>query len=146
MSADVSGRTVVVTGGGKGVGRAVALRLAAVGDRVVAVGRDRAALDDTAAQGGGRIEAELCDVTREDDVGALFARITRVDVLVNNAGISASAPLSRTTLSEWSEQLATNATGAFLCTRAALPGMVERDRGRVVTVVSTAGVVGYRYT
>jgi NAD(P)-dependent dehydrogenase (short-subunit alcohol dehydrogenase family) len=67
-------------------------------------------------------------------------------VLVNNAGVSASAPLSRTTMEDWGDQLDANATGAFLCTRAVLPAMLERDRGRVVTVASTAGVAGARYT
>jgi NAD(P)-dependent dehydrogenase (short-subunit alcohol dehydrogenase family) len=69
-----------------------------------------------------------------------------VDVLVNNAGISASAPLSKTSLDDWRSQIEVNATGAFLCTRAVLPGMRERDRGRIVTVASTASHVGYRYT
>ena len=68
-----------------------------------------------------------------------------LDVLVNNAGVAESAPLARTTLADWRRQLDVNATGAFLCTRAAVPGMVERDSGRVVTVASTAGLVGGRY-
>ena len=130
----MSGRLVVVTGGGRGIGRAVAERFAAAGERVVAVGRDPATAD------------EVCDVTDEDAVQALFARLGDVDVLVNNAGMSSSAPLRRTSLADWRAQVDVNATGAFLCTRAALPGMVERDAGRVVTVASTAGRVGYRYT
>src|SRR5919206_50167 len=128
------GRLVVVTGGGRGIGRAVAERFAAAGERVVAVGRDPATAD------------EVCDVTDEDAVEALFGRLGDVDVLVNNAGMSSSAPLRRTSLDDWRAQVDVNATGAFLCTRAALPGMVERDAGRVVTVASTAGRVGYRYT
>jgi len=67
-------------------------------------------------------------------------------VLVNNAGISSSAPLARTTLDDWRSQLDVNATGAFLCTRAVLPGMLERGSGRVVTIASTAGRAGARYT
>jgi NAD(P)-dependent dehydrogenase (short-subunit alcohol dehydrogenase family) len=135
------GRLVVVTGGGKGIGRAIVERLAAAGERVVAIGRDRAALDATAAAA-----LEVCDVTDERAVGELFARLGGVEVLVNNAGVSASAPLARTTLEEWRAQLEVNATGAFLCTRAVLPGMLGRDSGRIVTVASTAGRVGYRYT
>jgi NAD(P)-dependent dehydrogenase (short-subunit alcohol dehydrogenase family) len=121
-------RRVVVTGGTRGIGAAIAARFAAAGDEVVAVGRAD------------------CDVTDEHAVAALFERAGPIDVLVNNAGISDSAPLARTSLDAWRAQLDVNATGAFLCTRAALPGMRERGSGRIVTVASTAGVVGAKYT
>ena len=134
-------RTVVVTGGARGIGRATVQRFAAAGERVIALGRDPAAL---AALAG--VEAEVCDVTDEDAVSATFARIGAVDVLVNNAGIGESAPLHRTTLDDWTRHLAVNATGAFLCMRAAVPGMRERGAGAVVTVASTAGRVGVPYT
>jgi NAD(P)-dependent dehydrogenase (short-subunit alcohol dehydrogenase family) len=134
-------RVVVVTGGGKGIGRAVVERFASAGDQVVAVGRDREALQATAAA-----ETDVCDVTDEEAVTALFERVGRVDVLVNNAGAAASAPLGRTTLDDWRAVLDVNATGAFLCTRAVLGGMIERDEGRIVTVASTAALVGVRYT
>jgi NAD(P)-dependent dehydrogenase (short-subunit alcohol dehydrogenase family) len=134
-------RVVVVTGGGKGIGRAVVGRFAAGGDRVVAVGRDRPALEATDASA-----AEVCDVTDEDQVNALFERLGPIEVLINNAGASASAPLARTTLDEWRMQLEVNATGAFLCTRAVVGGMIERGDGRIVTIASTAGLVGSRYT
>jgi NAD(P)-dependent dehydrogenase (short-subunit alcohol dehydrogenase family) len=119
---------VLVTGGTRGIGAAVVERFRAAGDEVIAVGRAD------------------CDVTDEAAVAALFERIGVVDVLVNNAGVASSAPLERTTLADWREQLEINATGAFLCTRAALPGMVERGTGRIVTVASRAGVAGSRYT
>lgn len=138
-------RLAVVTGAGSGIGRAVAARLTAEGHRVVAVGRNLASLQETAARLHGA-EAAVCDVRDEEAVDALFARLGAVDVLVNNAGVSSSAPLARTTLEDWRSQLEVNATGAFLCTRAALPGMLERDHGRLVTVASTAGRAGYRYT
>ena len=134
-------RVVVVTGGGKGIGKAVVTRFAAQGDRVVAVGRDRRALERTDAAA-----AEVCDVTAEDQVAALFERVGRVDVLINNAGVATSAKLGRTALDEWRAQLDVNATGAFLCTRAVAGGMVERGEGRIVTVASTAGRIGSRYT
>jgi NAD(P)-dependent dehydrogenase (short-subunit alcohol dehydrogenase family) len=121
-------RRVLVTGGTRGIGAAIAARFAGAGDDVVAVGRAD------------------CDVSDEAAVASLFERVGRVDVLVNNAGVSSSAPLARTTVGEWDAQLAVNATGAFLCTRAALPAMVERGSGRIVTVASTAGVTGARYT
>jgi NAD(P)-dependent dehydrogenase (short-subunit alcohol dehydrogenase family) len=121
-------RRVLVTGGTRGIGAAIAARFAAAGDDVVAVGRSE------------------CDVTDEAAVAGLFERVGPLDVLVNNAGVASSAPLSRTTLDDWRAQLDVNATGAFLCTRAALPGMLERGSGRIVTIASTAGVSGARYT
>ena len=121
-------RRVVVTGGTRGIGAAVAARFAAAGEDVVAVGR-----------------AE-CNVTDEAAVGALFDRVGPADVLVNSAGVAGSAPLRRTSLADWRTQLDVNATGAFLCTRAALPGMLDRGEGRIVTIASTAGVAGAKYT
>jgi NAD(P)-dependent dehydrogenase (short-subunit alcohol dehydrogenase family) len=121
-------RHVVVTGGTRGIGAAIAARFAAAGDDVVALGRDD------------------CDVTDEDSVAALFGRVGAVDVLVNSAGVATSAPVARTSVEEWRAHLDVNATGVFLCTRAALPGMLERGGGRIVTVASTAGLAGARYT
>ncbi len=127
-------RLVVVTGGAKGIGRAICERFRAGGDTIVAVGRTAGAVD------------EVCDVVDEAQVTALFERIGPVDVLVNNAGIAESNPLGRVTLDEWRRHLDVNATGAFLCTRATLGGMLERRSGRIVTVASTAGKAGARYT
>jgi len=141
---------VLVTGGASGIGRAVVARFAAAGDRVVAVGRDAAKLELLAAElhsgGAGPLETLVYDVTEEDAVAAAFAAAGPLDVLVNNAGFAASAPLEQTTLESWQRHLAVNATGAFLCTRAALPAMRERGRGAIVTVASTAGRIGAPYT
>ncbi|HEY0447625.1 SDR family oxidoreductase [Actinophytocola sp.] len=120
-------RLVVITGGTKGIGAAIAQRFTDSGDRVVALNH-----------------VDL-DVTNEDAVADVLVSI-EVDVLVNNAGIATSAPVHRTTVDDWRAQLEVNATGAFLCTRAVLPGMRERDRGRIVTVASTAAHVGRPYT
>ncbi|MBS1878786.1 MAG: SDR family oxidoreductase [Actinobacteria bacterium] len=143
-------RSVLVTGGSSGIGRAVVARFAAGGDRVVALGRDAAALErlpaDLHSGVTGPIETVACDVTDEEAVGAAFAAAGPLDVLVNNAGFAESAPLERTTLESWQRHLAVNATGAFLCTRAALPAMRERGRGAIVTVASTAARVGAPYT
>jgi NAD(P)-dependent dehydrogenase (short-subunit alcohol dehydrogenase family) len=119
---------VVVTGGTKGIGKAIVDRFEAAGDEVIGVGR------------------ATCDVTDEEQVNALFQTVGPVDVLVNNAGLALGAPLARTTLEDWREHLDVNATGAFLCTRAVLGGMIERGDGRIVTVASTAGLRGARYT
>jgi NAD(P)-dependent dehydrogenase (short-subunit alcohol dehydrogenase family) len=130
MAAEGAGvsRVVVVTGGTRGIGRAVAERFAAAGEEVVALG------------------SADCDVTDEAAVAETFDRIGPVDVLVNNAGVSASADVARTTLDDWRAQIEVNATGAFLCTRAVLASMRERDSGRIVTVASTAGLEGAKYT
>jgi NAD(P)-dependent dehydrogenase (short-subunit alcohol dehydrogenase family) len=121
-------RTVVVTGGTKGIGAAIVKRFEAAGDNVVGVGR------------------ATCDVTDEEQVNRLFQTVGQVDVLVNNAGLAEGAPLGSTTLDAWRRHLEVNATGAFLCTRAVLRGMIERGEGRIVTVASTAGLRGARYT
>ena len=136
---------MVVTGGSRGIGLAIVRRFAALGDDVVAVGRDRDALAAVADTPGATVQGIRCDLTDESAVDALMREIDRVDVLVNNAGASDSAPLQRTTLSSWNAQMAINATAAFLCTRAVIGGMRERDEGRIVTVASTAGRAGAAY-
>lgn len=117
----------MVTGAAGGIGAALVERFRSAGDEVVAAGRDS------------------CDVTDEQSVAAFFGGLGPVDVLVNNAGVSHSAPTHRTTLADWQRQLDVNATGAFLCTRAVLPGMRSRDHGRIVTVASTAALTGAPY-
>jgi NAD(P)-dependent dehydrogenase (short-subunit alcohol dehydrogenase family) len=119
-------RTVVVTGGKRGIGTAIT---AAFADENVVP-----------------LSSSDLDVTDEDAVTRFFAELGPVDVLVNNAGISSSAPVKRTTLAEWERQLAVNATGTFLCTRAVVEGMLERGSGRIVTVASAASHHGSRYT
>jgi NAD(P)-dependent dehydrogenase (short-subunit alcohol dehydrogenase family) len=135
-------RTVVVTGASRGIGRAVVARFTALGDEVLALGRDEAALGAL----GDAVRPVVCDVTDEEAVAAAFAQAGEVDVLVNNAGIAESAPLARTTLESWQRHLAVNATGPFLCTRAVIGPMRARGRGAIVTVASTAGRSGTPYT
>ncbi len=148
----LAGRGAVVTGGGRGIGRAIAHALAARGAAVLVSARSEdeiagvaAALRDTGAEA----YAVRCDVTDEGAVERLAAeaaqRLGDVDMLVNNAGAAFAQPLHRLTLQEWRDVMAVNATGPFLCTRAFLPGMVERGRGRVVTVASVAGLSGAPY-
>jgi NAD(P)-dependent dehydrogenase (short-subunit alcohol dehydrogenase family) len=120
-------RVVVVTGGKRGIGAAISARFAAAGDTVHA------------------LSSADCDVTDEARVNEVLGGL-EVDVLVNNAGVSDSAPVLRTTLDQWRAQMDVNATGAFLCTRAVLDGMLRRGRGRIVTVASVASHRGSRYT
>jgi NAD(P)-dependent dehydrogenase (short-subunit alcohol dehydrogenase family) len=142
-------RMVVVTGASRGIGRATVARFAELGDEVLALGRDAemlAALPEALGPAGARVRTAMCDVTDERQVADCLDGLAAVDVLVNNAGTAESAPLHRTTLDSWQRQLAVNATGAFLCTRAVIAGMRERGRGSIVTVASTAGRVGAPYT
>jgi NAD(P)-dependent dehydrogenase (short-subunit alcohol dehydrogenase family) len=120
-------RVVVVTGGKRGIGAAISARFAAAGDTVHA------------------LSSADCDVTDEAQVNEVLGGL-EVDVLVNNAGVSDSAPVLKTTLDQWRAQIEVNATGAFLCTRAVLGGMLRRGRGRIVTVASVASHRGSRYT
>lgn len=148
----LAGRGAVVTGGGRGIGAAVAGALARAGADVVVAARSTGEIDDVARglrNAGARAWAVPCDVTEEASVAALAARAVEhlgsVDVLVNNAGIAGSAPVHRTTLQEWNRHLAVNATGAFLCIRAFLPAMLERGSGRIVNVASIVGLGGAKY-
>lgn len=134
-------RTVLVTGGSKGIGRACAERFWRDGHRVVVTGRDEAALAALAGEHEG-IETRRFDVT---DAGAWASAGLAADVLVANAGIDLSKPLRRTTLDDWDEVIATNATGVFLATQAVLPGMLERGWGRVISIGSVASHRGLGY-
>ena len=139
------GRAVVVTGASRGIGRELVTRFAALGDEVVALARDERALNEVAAEHGSAVRAVVCDLTDERAVIDTMAGLGRIDVLVNNAGVSETAPLQKVTLGAWQRQMAVNATAAFLCTRAVIAGMRARDEGRILTVASTAGRVGVAY-
>ncbi len=146
-------RVVFVTGGGRGIGRATALAFAAAGARTVVAARSVDQVEAVAAevvQAGGRALPLVCDVTSGSSVASAVEETGRhfgpVDVLVNNAGYVESAPLTRVTDETWNRTLAVNLTGTFLCLRAVLPSMVERQRGRVISIASTAAEIGYVYT
>ncbi|WP_425434096.1 SDR family NAD(P)-dependent oxidoreductase [Paraburkholderia lycopersici] len=146
----LSDRHAVVTGGGSGIGAAVAAALLHAGARVTLMGRDAARLDaQRTALGGGNVACVSVDITDENAVTAAFEHaagtLGAIDILVNNAGQAQAAPFAQTDLALWKRMLDVNLTGAFLCTRAALPAMLARKAGRVVNVASTAGQIGYPY-
>jgi 3-hydroxybutyrate dehydrogenase len=148
----LTGRGAVVTGGGRGIGAAVAGALAEAGARVVVSARSAEEIEAVAAGLRGRgldVDAVPCDVSDpaaiERLAAAARARLGQVDILVNNAGISSSAPVRSQSLEEWRRLFAVNVEGLFLATRAFLPGMAERGWGRVVNVASIAGRTGAPY-
>jgi len=148
----LDGRSAVITGGGRGIGVAVAEALVAEGAKVVVSARSVDEIESVAERlcaAGGEAFAVPCDVSDPEQVRALAAaaieRFGAVDVLVNNAGIARSAPLKSLTLEEWNLIMAINATGTFLCTQAFLGPMVERRWGRVINVASIAGKIGAAY-
>lgn len=150
-SQDLAGRHAVVTGGGRGIGLAVARRLLDAGASVTLLGRNSATLECAAAALAApeRVGISAADVADMEQVRQAFAQATQrfgpAAVLVNNAGQAVSERFDRMDAKLWSEMLAVNLTGTFHCTQAALPAMVAAGWGRIVNVASTAGLVGYAY-
>lgn len=146
----LQGRTALVTGGGRGIGRAVAERLAREGARVAVAGRTEAELEEVAALLGGGGAALRLDVGDRADIARalplLREKVGHVDILVNNAGVAESAAYHATPDEVWDRMLAVNVTGAFALCRALIPPMIERGYGRVVNVASNAGLTGYAYS
>jgi len=148
----LKGKRAVITGGGRGIGLAVARALADAGAAVLVSARSvdeiEAAADEI--RGAGHVaHAVPCDVADPESVRRLAEaaeeRMGGVDVLVANAGVASSAPVRSITLEEWNRVFAVNVTGTFLVTQAFLPGMLGRGWGRLVMVASTAGKKGTPY-
>ena len=142
-------RVAVVTGGGKGIGRAVASRLACGGAKVVISGRDEAALQSACAgihSAGGEAVGVLADVAKPEDAEALCQRTLeafgRADILVNNAGITRDNLIVRMSEEDWDQVVDTNLKGTFLCIRAFTRPMMKQRYGRIVNVSSVVGLMG----
>ena len=141
-------RHALVTGGGTGIGRAIALALAADGIAVTASGRRREALQAVASENP-QLHAETADVTDERSMQELYARAEAargaIDIVIANAGMGESAPAHKTSLDLWQRTLDTNLTGAFLTVKPAIESMKRAGRGRIVFIASIAGLKGAPY-
>jgi NAD(P)-dependent dehydrogenase (short-subunit alcohol dehydrogenase family) len=142
----VVGQHALVTGGARGIGAAISAALSSAGAKITIFGRDASRLQER-ANSLNNAQAVPCDVSDEASVRAAIQQATKtfgpIDILVNNAGISHVAPVHKTELADWQRVFAVNVTGAFLCTREVLPSMLDRSRGRIINIASTAGLKGY---
>jgi 3-oxoacyl-[acyl-carrier protein] reductase len=149
MSRPFEGRVAVVTGGAKGIGRAIATHLARGGAKLVLAGRSEGPLEELRAeiQGqGGEAMAVRADVAVEADADALCARALetfgKAEILVNNAGVTRDGLLLRMSDADWDQVIDTNLKGAFHCTRAFARPMVRQKWGRIVNIASVIGLIG----
>lgn len=146
-------RIVLITGGGRGIGRAIALAFACEGADIVVAARSLDQVESVARETEelqSKALAVVCDVSNPASVEKLFESMQQffgrgADILVNNAGIAESAPLVKTTNDLWRRHLEINLNGTFYCTRAALPAMIERGWGRIINIASIAGKTGGPY-
>ena len=145
----LEGQCALVTGGGRGIGRTIALRLAGAGATVVVTGRHRETLDEVVRvieQAGGKALAEVGSVANSDDaqrmVEVALQATGRLDILVNNAGIARDGLLLRLSSQSWQEVLDTNLTGVFNMTKAAVRPMLKQKSGSIINVTSIVGLTG----
>jgi 3-hydroxybutyrate dehydrogenase len=147
-------RIALITGGGRGIGRAVAFAFAREGARVAVAARTGAQVARVAEEIEAQCEVEalavVCDVSEQKSIARAFSQVREKfrggpDILVNNAGVAESAPLIKTVDELWQRHIAINLTGTFYCMREALPAMVERGWGRIINIASIAGKTGAPY-
>ena len=142
---DLDGKVALVTGGGSGIGKAIATAFAGAGATVVIAARNQARLDEAAAEIDGTVEVAVCDVTDEGHVEGLFAGIDerhgRLDILVNNAGMSVPIKTHEMSAATWREVVEVNLTAPFLCSREAFKRMMPAKRGRIINIGSISAQV-----
>lgn len=134
-----------VTGGATGIGLAATRALAGAGARVTIASRNAEQIGAASSEIE-NVTGVALDVTDPELVSAVFENAGPIDILVNNSGVAQTAPFEKMSLEQWSEILAVNLTGVFLCTQAALKSMRSLESGRIITIASTAGLRGYLYT
>jgi NAD(P)-dependent dehydrogenase (short-subunit alcohol dehydrogenase family) len=148
-AAPLEGRHALVTGAGRGIGAAIAVRLVAEGARVTVLSRTQAEIDAVAMRLGSAAQALEADVTEAEETRRAFEQAAKsfgpVDILVNNAGQARSGLLHKAPDELWHQMLAVNLTGTYHGIRAALPQMLARGFGRIVNIASTSGLRGYPY-
>jgi NAD(P)-dependent dehydrogenase (short-subunit alcohol dehydrogenase family) len=146
----LEGRHALVTGGGTGIGTAIARALAAEGAKLTLVGRRREKLQGTARVIGSAVHCATADVTDRGEVDRAFASAREahgpVTILVNNAGGASSARFATITVEAWRQAMGVNLDALLHCCQAALPDLLDAENGRIVTIASTAGLKGYAYT
>lgn len=143
----LEGKNAVITGAGRGIGRAIALAFAAQGCGIAALARTAREINETASLVralGARALAVQCDVTRATSVDEAFAtaesEFGTIDILVNNAGMARFKPFAALTMDDWNETLAANLTSVVLCTQRVLPAMMARRAGRIINISSVSGL------
>jgi len=145
---DLTGKVALVTGGGSGIGAAIALELAKAGANVMITGRRQKPLDELCKQHQ-QIKAITGDITDHTSVAEIFAATRNAlgpaDIVVANAGSAQSAPFAKTTLDQWNHMLEVNLTGVFLTFKQGLSEMNKSGWGRLISIASTAGLKGYGY-
>lgn len=143
---NLSGQIALVTGGGTGIGKAIAKAMLSEGAKVIIVGRKEEVLKEAQTELGSSTEIMVCDVTQEEQVNKVYADIMtnhgRVDILINNAGMAARAKSYEMSYDMWKKVVDVNLNGAFLCARGAMKIMVNQKSGRIINIGSISGQMG----
>ena len=142
----LSGQVALVTGGGTGIGKAIAQAMLAEGAKVIIVGRKEEVLKEAQTELGSGVEIMVCDVTQETQVDKIYENIMsnhgRLDILINNAGMAARAKSYEMSYDMWKKVVDVNLNGAFLCARGAMKIMVNQKSGRIINIGSISGQMG----